>query len=149
DLYKQKSYVAQALDNIDSRDFADTGALKVQVMELTIDSVKINGLHKTKTYVVMRVLKQREGKLYNTAQLAKDYQELRKLDFFESINSRVDVSQPGKVVVTWELKEKRTGQASVGLGYSPRESLVGRVELSESNLLGRGQGVSLAGEIGS
>src|SRR5690349_20794091 len=52
DLYKQKSYVAQALDNIDTPDFANTGILKVQVMELTIDAVKINGLHKTKTYVV-------------------------------------------------------------------------------------------------
>jgi outer membrane protein insertion porin family len=111
--------------------------------------VKITGLHKTKSYVVTRVLRQKAGRLYNTAQLAKDYQELRKLDYFESINSKVDVSQPGKVVVTWELKEKRTGQASVGLGYSPRESLVGRVELSESNLFGRGQGIAVAGEIGS
>src|SRR5205807_5360591 len=118
-------------------------------MELTIESVKINGLHKTKTYVVMRVLKQRAGKLYNTAQMSKDYQELRKLDFFETINSKVDVSQPGKVVVTWELKEKRTGQASVGLGYSPHQSLVGRAEISENNLFGRGQSVSLGAEIGA
>jgi outer membrane protein insertion porin family len=149
DLYKAKSFVAQVLDNIDSKDFTDTGILRAQVLELMIEAVKVTGLHKTKQYVVTRALRQKAGQLYNIAQMAKDYQELRKLDFFETINSRVDVSQPGKVVVTWELKEKRTGQASVGVGYSPRESLVGRVELSESNLFGRGQGMSIAGEIGS
>jgi len=148
-LYKTKSFVAQVLDNLDSPEFAETGVLKAQVLELSIEAVRVTGLHKTKSYVVTRVLRQKAGKLYNTQKMAKDYQTLRALDFFESINSRVDVSQPGKVVVTWEFKEKRTGQASVGLGYSPQESLVGRAEISENNLFGRGQSVSLGTEIGT
>ncbi len=148
-LYRERSFVAQVLDNLDTQEFAETGILKVQVLELAIESIKIEGLHKTKPYVVRRVLRQRAGRLYNTQKMAKDYQELRRLDYFEAINSRVDVSQPGKVVVTWEVKEKRTGQASVGLGYSPRESVVGRAEVSESNLFGKGQSVSVGAEIGS
>jgi len=148
DLYKSKSYVAQVIDNIDTPEFEATGVLKAQVLELTIDDVKLEGLHKTKDYVVLRRLRQKPGKLYNTVKMAKDYQELRRMDFFEGINSRVDVSQPGRVVVTWEFQEKQTGQASIGAGYSGAEGLVGRGEIAERNLFGTGRSISIAGEIG-
>jgi outer membrane protein insertion porin family len=48
----------------------------------------------------------------------------------------------------WDVKEKRTGQISVGLGYSARQRLVGRAELSETNFRGRGQAVNLLYEVG-
>jgi outer membrane protein insertion porin family len=148
EIYKNKGYVAQVIDNIDTPEFSETGVLRAQILELTIDDVNLEGLHKTRDYVVMRRLRQRSGKLYNTQKMAKDYQELRRLDYFDAINSRVDVSQPGKVVVTWEFKEKQTGQASVGVGYSAAEGLVGRGEIAERNLMGTGRSVSLAGELG-
>ncbi|HTE20815.1 MAG TPA: BamA/TamA family outer membrane protein, partial [Armatimonadota bacterium] len=51
--------------------------------------------------------------------------------------------------ITWELTEKRTGQVSVGAGYSPRQQLIGRAELADQNFRGKAQGVRISGEIGS
>src|SRR5262249_60754103 len=65
-----------------------------------------------------------------------------------NMNTNPQLTEPGKIAIVWEGKEKRTGQVSVGLGYSARERLVGRAELSETNFRGRGQSLNLQYEVG-
>ncbi|MBI3912273.1 MAG: BamA/TamA family outer membrane protein [Armatimonadetes bacterium] len=148
-LYRSKGYVADVLDNTDEEQFQQEGILKAQIVEVSIEAVRVTGLRKTRPGVVTRMLRQKAGSLYNTAQLARDYQDLRNTEWFETITPRPEVSQPGKVIITWEFTEKRTGQISLSVGYSPREQLLGRAEIAETNFRGRGQTVRISGEIGS
>jgi len=165
-LYLDKGYQVRILYNADQPEFLEQGVLKAEVQELKVGALKLKWptreikdkqgnvvrreeSHKTRNYVVMRELSQRPGALYNVNQLQRDYRTLAALGFFEAINPVVEVEQDLTVSITWELTEKRTGQVSVGAGYSPRQQLVGRAELADQNFRGKGQGVSISGEIGS
>lgn len=165
-LYSDKGYQIRFTFNTDQPDFLDRGILRVEVMELKVGALNIKWptrevkdkqgnvirsyeQHKTKEYVVRRELSQRPGALYNVQQLQKDFRALNNLNYFESINPVVEVAENLTVSITWELTERRTGQISVGAGYSPRQQLIGRAELSDQNFRGKGQGVSISGEIGT
>ena len=148
-LYRSKGYVAEVLDNSDSEAFQQNGVLQAQIVEVTIEAVRVTGLRKTRPETVMRMLRQKPGRLFNIQHLSRDYQNLRSTEWFENITPRQEVSQPGRVIITWECTEKRTGQISVAAGYSQREQLIGRVELVDTNFRGRGQTVRIAGEMGS
>jgi outer membrane protein insertion porin family len=147
-LYQDKGYVGNVTEEL-ALGFEDTGILTIPISELTVEAIKVVGNRKTKTQVVTRELRMRPGQVYNQNDLRRDYARLERLQLFESIEPTPTVgSEPGKVVVTWTVRERRTGQVSVGLGYSARERLVGRAELSETNFRGWGQGINLQWEIG-
>jgi outer membrane protein insertion porin family len=148
-LYQDKGFVGQVTEQL-AVGFEDTGVLNIPIQELTVEAVKVVGNRKTKTPVITRELRLTPGQVYNVNELRKDYGRLERLDLFESIEPKPEVgTEPGKVVITWSVKEKRTGQVSVGLGYSARERLVGRAELTETNFRGWGQGLNLSWEVGS
>lgn len=168
-LYSDKGYVVAIVDtaNRESPDFLDRGILRVEIRELLVGSLNIKWptreikdeddnvirteeVHKTKNYVVERELSQRPGALYNSQQINRDYQALSALGFFETINPVVLTDpETATAAITWELTERRTGQVSVGAGYSPRQQLIGRAELADQNFRGKGQAISVAGEIGT
>ncbi len=168
-LYTDKGYVVAIVDtaNRESPDFLDRGILGVEIRELLVGSLNIKWptreikdendnvirteeVHKTKNYVVERELSQRPGALYNSQQINRDYQALSALGFFETINPVVLTDpETATAAITWELTERRTGQVSVGAGYSPRQQLIGRAELADQNFRGKGQAISIAGEIGT
>jgi outer membrane protein insertion porin family len=147
-LYQEKGYVGNVTEEL-ALGFEESGVLTIPISELTVEAIKVVGNRKTKTPVITRELQMKPGQVYNVNDLRKDYARLERLQLFETIEPAPAVgSEPGKVVVTWTVKERRTGQVSVGLGYSARERLVGRAELSETNFRGWGQGVNLQWEIG-
>jgi len=165
-LYSDKGYQVRFIHNLDQPDFLDRGILRLEVQELKVGSVKIKWptreikdkqgnvvrteeQHKTKDYVVKRELALQPGALYNVQQLQKDFRTLNNLGFFETINPVVEVAENLTVAITWEITEKRTGQVSLGAGYSPRQRLIGRAELSDQNFRGKAQGVSISGEMGT
>jgi outer membrane protein insertion porin family len=170
-LYTDKGYQVRLVQNADPTqpdpDFLDRGIVKLEIHELKVGSVKIKWptrekkdrkgnvvatveSHKTKNYVVMRELSQKPPALYNVQDIGKDYRALNNLQFFETINPSVEPGQEvDTVAITWELTEKRTGQISVGAGYSPRQQLIGQVQVSDQNFQGSGRSLSLMGEIGT
>lgn len=164
-LYGDRGYQIRLLYNVDQQDFLDRGLLKAEIQELKVGSLQIkwptreikkNGevvrtetYHKTKDYVVLRELSQRPGALFNQQQISRDYRALSGLGYFETITPSIEVAENLTVSITWEIAEKRTGQVSVGAGYSPRQQLIGRAELADQNFRGKGQGVSIVGEMGS
>ena len=165
-LYTDKGYQVRFIHNLDQPDFLDKGILRLEVQELKVGAVNLKWpvkeikdkqgnvvrteeQHKTKNYVVRRELSLQPNTLYNVQQLQKDYRTLSGLGFYETINPVVEVAENLTVTITWEITEKRTGQVSVGAGYSPRQRLIGRAELSDQNFRGKGQGVSVSGEMGT
>jgi outer membrane protein insertion porin family len=148
-LYTERGYVGRVVGDTLALDFEKTGVLKIPIVEATVEKVNITGNRKTKTPVIRRELTLKPGDTFSLNDLRKDYARLDRLNIFESIEQTTAAgSELGKVVVNWAVKEKRTGQVSVGLGYSARERLVGRAELSETNFRGQAEAVNLLWETG-
>ena len=146
-LYDDDGYVAFVSDEygIDP----ETGVLTIPIVEATVESIKITGNKKTKDYVILRELSLKPGDVYNKNKLSQDIRRIFDLGIFEYEGTRAVPeagSTPGKVNITINVQERKTGELSLGLGYSNRTGLVGQAKLSESNFRGRGQTVNLLWE---
>ncbi|MCC6442927.1 MAG: BamA/TamA family outer membrane protein [Armatimonadetes bacterium] len=143
--YRDNEYAVIILD----LQFED-GVLKIPLTEVTVESVDITGLKRTRPVVVRRQLRTRPGDVVNFKKIREDITRLANLDLFEApIEPTLpEGSDIGKVKLAIPLKEKKTGQISLGFGYSSRDRLVGRAEYAENNFRGMAQQLSLMYEIG-
>lgn len=126
-----------------------TGVLTIPIMETRIESIKIVGNKKTKEYVIRRAMELKPGDVYNERASTRDLQRVFDLGYFEPEGTgiRPEVgSQPGLVNLTVTVNERKTGEVSIGVGYSSKTKLVGQAKLSEANLQGRGQTASVLWE---
>ncbi len=146
--YEEQGYIAYVTEDIGID--PKTGALNIPINEVKIENVKITGNKKTKSDVVLREMRQRAGDVYNVKTLHADLQRIYDLDIFELESASSYKTEPGsdlgKVNVIIPVKEKKTGEVSVGLGYSSKNKLVGQAKLSENNFRGRAEKVNLLWE---
>ena len=62
------------------------------------------------------------------------------MDFFDKIDFQEEQgSAPDKIVLYVVVQEKSTGKIAFSVGYSTTEKVIGSVELTERNLMGKGQ----------
>ncbi len=112
--------------------------------------VEIRGNTRTRDNVIRRDLTIKEGGLFDSKAIRKSTQNLQRLGFFEEVNI---VPKPtlneDQMNVDVTVKEKSTGQFSVGAGYSSSENLMFMGEISENNLLGTGNRLSLSANLSS
>lgn len=129
----------------------DDGSLVFTLQEARISRIELSGLKKTRESLVRKIIRTKPGESFDTAKLRKDLNRIYDLGFFEDVTFKVDddPNQPGSVIVTFLLKERRTGQLSLGVGFDSRSHLSGFASLSESNLRGRGQRGLVSVELGS
>jgi len=126
------------------------GVLTIPIIEVVIEDVRIAGNRRTRTSTILRELRTKPGKLLDYKVLQRDIERLYNLDLFEDIQPP-DIqtgSELGRAIVTLNVKEKKTGQVSLGLGFSSPQGLVGRVEYSESNFRGRAEAINTLLEFG-
>jgi outer membrane protein insertion porin family len=104
-----------------------------------IDRINISGNTRTRDKVVRRELKLAEGDLYGATPLKKSKQSLMNTGFFEEANiSTKKGSEDNKLNMNVEVKEKSTGQFSIGAGYSSLNGVMGQGSVQQSNYLGLG-----------
>lgn len=114
-----------------------------------IDRINITGNTRTRDNVIRREIEVHEGGLFDSKALRTSSERLQRLEFFEEVNIHPEPSlDPTKMNVLVDVKEKNTGQFSVGMGYSSVDSLMFMAEISENNFLGRGDRLALAGNVG-
>ncbi|OPY86973.1 MAG: Outer membrane protein assembly factor BamA precursor [Syntrophus sp. PtaU1.Bin208] len=112
--------------------------------------IEITGNTKTRDKVIRRELAIKEGALYNSTNLKKSYANLNRLRYFEEIDFQTEKGpDETKTDVNIRVKEKQTGLLSVGAGYSAQEHAMLTAQISQQNLFGRGQILSLKANIGS
>lgn len=150
-LYARKGYLAYVTNEAEID--PATGVLTLPVMEFRVGVIQITGLTKTKPWVLKREMKLKEGDLYNAQQLQKDVTRIYELDYLDVEKyeppRREPGDQEGYLNIIIPVAEKKTGNVSVGLGYSSYQKVVGRVELAESNFQGKGLGVNALYEVGT
>ncbi|MDB5043855.1 MAG: hypothetical protein JWN27_4581 [Candidatus Eremiobacteraeota bacterium] len=135
---------------------AGTADVRYSISVLRVGAIEITGNTKTHDDVVRRELRLRPGMLVTDAALRRDYDRLNNLGFFEKIDFQAkpgpDPKRPGLVTLDWQVKEQRTGTATLGAGYSggvTGTGLTGTLSYQENNINGTGNGGSIRLERGA
>ncbi|MCJ2022967.1 outer membrane protein assembly factor BamA [Methylobacterium sp. J-067] len=111
-----------------------------------VERINVRGNTRTRDYVIRRELDFSEGDAYNRVLTDRAERRLNGLGFFKKVRfSNEPGSSPDRVVVNIDVEDQPTGSFSVAGGYSTQDGIIGEVSVSESNFLGRGQYVRLAG----
>ncbi|MCB9983063.1 MAG: outer membrane protein assembly factor BamA [Rhodospirillales bacterium] len=110
-----------------------------------VERIDVNGNVRTLDKVVRREFELVEGDPFNKSKLAKSEQNIRNLDFFETVELNAKSgSAPDKTVVEVDVTEKSTGELSVGAGFSTQDGPLADFRIRERNLLGKGQDLALS-----
>jgi outer membrane protein insertion porin family len=111
--------------------------------------INISGNTKTRDKVIRRELQVVEGSQYDKASLQKSSENLKRLDYFESVDMDTSKGETSKDMnVNVKVKEKSTSFASIGAGYSSADQAFMLGQIAERNLGGRGQRLAFQGQIG-
>lgn len=114
-----------------------------------IERINVRGNTRTRDYVIRRELDLGEGDAYNKILVDRAERRLNNLGFFKKVRiSNEPGTAPDRVVMNIDVEDQPTGAFSVAGGYSTADGFISEVSVSESNFLGRGQFVRLAGTYG-
>jgi outer membrane protein insertion porin family len=121
-----------------------------------IGQVQIHGLDKTKEKVALRELTVHPGDVFDQREIDESQRRLNNLGYFQAVGADLKPAPTGgaDVILNFSVTEGRTGQFSGLLGYNPSQAEVGRqkftgvLEAAETNLLGTGRQLAIAGKFG-
>jgi outer membrane protein insertion porin family len=152
DIYGSKGYAfADVVPNVNPNAEERTATIILNIREgemMRIRQININGNDKTKDNVIRRELRVDEQDVIDTPSLKRSFQRLNNLNFFETVEilpQQVDVD---KVDLNVRVKEKPTGQFSIGGGFSTLDKLVAIADITEGNLGGNGWMGRIRGQLG-
>ena len=112
--------------------------------------INISGNSKTLDHVIRRELKIHEGELFSGTKLRESRENVERLGFFmpgEVVFNTVTPKDNSDVLnVEISIKERSTGTITLGAGYGSAQGFFFTTQISEINLFGRGQTLSLAAQ---
>jgi outer membrane protein insertion porin family len=154
DVYADKGY---AFTNVTPLSKVNNEQKKIDITfelekgeKVYIDRINISGNTRTRDKVVRRELKLAEGDLYGATPLKKSKQGLMNLGYFEEANiSTTKGSADNKLNMNVEVKEKSTGQFSIGAGFSSLDGIMGQGSVQQTNFMGLGLKLSLSASLGT
>ncbi|HJR77597.1 MAG TPA: outer membrane protein assembly factor BamA [Nitrospiraceae bacterium] len=152
DLYGARGYAfADVVPNVNSDNNKKTATIIFNIKEgemMRIRQIHINGNDKTRDNVIRRELRVDEQDVIDTTALKRSFQRLNNLNFFETVEILPQQVESDKVDLNVKVKEKPTGQFSIGGGFSTLDRLVAIADITEGNLGGRGWLGRIRGQLG-
>jgi len=153
DLYADQGYAyanVAPLSRVDDATKTVDLALEIeQGPQVSVDRINITGNVKTRDKVIRREMKIIEGDLYNASALKRSKARINNLGYFEAVDiTTSEGSDPNKVDVDVNVKERATGTFSVGAGYSSVDGFVVQGSVTQENFLGRGLKLNFAASLG-
>ncbi|NMG75019.1 outer membrane protein assembly factor BamA [Aromatoleum diolicum] len=108
--------------------------------------INVGGNTKTRDEVVRREMRQMEGAWYDAAQINRSRTRIDRLGHFEEVNVETPAvtGTTDQVDVNFNVKERATGNLSLGAGFSSSEKVVLSASVSQQNLFGSGNALTLA-----
>lgn len=147
-FYDDAGYIAYVTDEV-GIDPA-TGVLHIPILEVRVEDIRIEGNKKTKTFVILREMQLKKGDVFNRNVLFSDIRRIYDLDIFDRETAEpyrlAPGSDLGSIIITIPVKERKTGELSLGIGYSSREKVVGQARISEKNFRGMAQSINASWE---
>ncbi len=152
DYYKDRGFAyvnVTPLTNVDlDRRIVDISFEIEKGKKVYFERINVRGNSKTRDKVVRREMKIAEGELYNQTNLEISKNRVTALGFFEKVDiSTTRGSSDEFIVVNVEIAERPTGSFQIGAGFSSVESFIAQAQISQNNLFGRGQTLSLQAQL--
>ncbi|MCZ4305385.1 outer membrane protein assembly factor BamA [Zoogloeaceae bacterium G21618-S1] len=107
--------------------------------------INVEGNDRTRDEVARREMRQMEGAWYDGEKINKSKVRLDRLGFFEEVAVQTP-AVPGttdQVDVNFNVKERQTGNLSLGVGFSSSDSVVLSAAVAQQNLFGSGNALNL------
>ena len=156
-LYSEHGYPKVEIEPKNIQLLPETGTINFELniregAHVRIGEVKVSGLKKTKTKVVLREIHVKPNDNFKQHDIDTSYRRLRNLGYFYQVNPNVLEAGETEDRINFHARvtEARTGQLSGVIGYAPPDSdadaapqLTGVLEARETNLLGTGRQVNL------
>ncbi len=115
-----------------------------------VNRIEINGNTKTRDKVIRRELLIVEQRPFSATRLRRSQDRVRRLGYFDDVNVATEKGvREDQMDVKIKVKERPTGQFSIGTGYSSVDKLILMGQISQNNLFGKGQVLSFQGIIGA
>jgi outer membrane protein insertion porin family len=152
EYYKDKGYAyvnATPLIAIDEKSRLVNLTFEVQRGSLVaFERISIRGNTKTRDKVIRREMRVVEGETYNQTRLDLSKKRVTALGFFERVDlSTKRGSSDDQMEVNVEVAERQTGAFQIGAGFSSVESFIAQAQISQNNLFGRGQLLTLQAQL--
>jgi outer membrane protein insertion porin family len=109
---------------------------------------EIRGNYETRDYVIRRELELHEGDLVTRERVKWSKIWLNRLGYFSWVSVRPELLTPEYAKTEVDVKERFTGQFSVGLGYSETTGISGFISVRKGNFLGTGDIIGLTASWG-
>jgi outer membrane protein insertion porin family len=152
DLYGSKGYsFADISPNVTPNMEERTANITLSIKEgemMRIRQINIHGNEKTKDNVIRREIRVDEQDVIDTPALKRSFQRLNNLNFFETVEILPAQVGADKVDLNVRVKEKPTGQFSIGGGFSTLDRIVAIADITEGNLGGNGWMGRIRGQLG-
>lgn len=114
-----------------------------------VEKIFIQGLTKTKDYIVRKELSLEEGEIFSSIALRESLLRINRLQFFSSVTPGFrSGTTEGLLNLSFTVKEQLTAILSGGFTYSASSGFALTGEFTEKNFLGRGQTLSIKGSYG-
>ncbi len=103
--------------------------------------VNFSGNVATRDEVLRREMRQLEGGWYNAEKIQRSRVRLQRLGFFDDVNVETPTvaGVADQVDVNMNVKERPTGNLTLGVGYSDTDGLLLNASVTQSNLFGTGK----------
>ncbi|MGB0736022.1 MAG: outer membrane protein assembly factor BamA [Paracoccaceae bacterium] len=110
-----------------------------------VERIDITGNTTTMDRVIRRQFRISEGDPFNPRLIREAAERIRALGIFGNagVNAR-EGTQPGQIIVDFEVEEQPTGSLQLGATYSGDNGFGVVIDYAERNFLGRGQALSFA-----
>lgn len=118
------------------------GVLSFVINEARVEDIVIEGLKKTKEWVVRRQIHTQLGELFQAEELGEDIKRIFNMGIFENVklDLRPGEQEPTKAVKpVIQITEKPTGMVSIAAAYSDLDNFVMMLDIQENNLRGRAE----------
>jgi len=135
----------RAVENLnDNEKIIDINYVLTEGSRVYIERIDISGNQRTYDYVIRRELAISEGDPLNQGYINKSIKNIRNLGLFADVRfNTVPGSAFDKKIIKISVSERNTGSLIFGAGYSSLGGVLGTVAISEANLLGKGQNITL------
>ncbi len=133
--YQQAGYAMANVEDVK----IDGANVNVVICEPRISQIIIQGNKITKTKIIQRYLKIKEGDLFNSNKLRLTLNRLQGLGFFNDVNVNFEpTDKKDEVIIVLTVEEGKTSRIGFNVAYGSQSGLGGGVTYSNFNIGGKG-----------
>lgn len=143
--YQEDGYVMASVADVQ----IDGDVINVVIVEPKVAQIVIQGNTITKTHVVKRYLKLKEGDQFNSNKLRLSLNRLQGIGFFSDVNVNFEpADDPNDIILVLTVEEARTGRLGFNVSYGTQSGFGGGISYENTNIGGQGHRLTVGVDLG-